>query len=348
VATIIGGNGNKTIAFSDGSATLALTGLNKATLGGQVIATTAGALAGVTLNTADKSNASPKFIMTAGVNSVAEGNMMVFTVTPVFPSTTDTILTYQVSGLVSGNNVSAASEADFSSTHGSMTVKADGTTSTFTVTLLNDGFSEGDEGFKVSLLDSNLNTVATSITVVISDNSTLLGTSADESLTGGSGDDTLIGLAGNDSLTGGKGNDVLEGGAGDDSLNGGNGNDTYIMQQVIGGNDVITDSSGTNEIFFKNPDDELNGHGDVNVNRVGVNNADLLISFSQHGVIKSSIKIVGQFATSTPAIEKFSREDSQRSLFFINTFSGTINNDMIIGSMIPYQAMMVKICYLEE
>jgi Ca2+-binding RTX toxin-like protein len=286
--------------------------------------------------------------MTAGVNSVAEGNMMVFTVTPVFPSTTDTILTYQVSGLVSGNNVSAASEADFSSTHGSMTVKADGTTSTFTVTLLNDGFSEGDEGFKVSLLDSNLNTVATSITVVISDNSTLLGTSADESLTGGSGDDTLMGLAGNDSLTGGKGNDVLEGGAGDDSLNGGNGNDTYIMQQVIGGNDVITDSSGTNEIFFKNPDDELNGHGDVNVNRVGVNNADLLISFSQHGVIKSSIKIVGQFATSTPAIEKFSREDSQRSLFFINTFSGTINNDMIIGSMIPYQAMMVKICYLEE
>jgi hypothetical protein len=46
VATIIGGNGNKTIAFSDGSATLALTGLNKATLGGQVISTTASALAG--------------------------------------------------------------------------------------------------------------------------------------------------------------------------------------------------------------------------------------------------------------------------------------------------------------
>ena len=53
VATIIGGNGNKTIAFSDGSAILALTGLNKATLGGKTISTTASALTGVTLNTSD-------------------------------------------------------------------------------------------------------------------------------------------------------------------------------------------------------------------------------------------------------------------------------------------------------
>jgi hypothetical protein len=59
VATIIGGNGNKTIAFSDGSATLALTGLNKATLGGKTISTTASALSDMTLNIADTSNAEP-------------------------------------------------------------------------------------------------------------------------------------------------------------------------------------------------------------------------------------------------------------------------------------------------
>ena len=55
VATIIGGNGNKTIAFSDGSAILALTGLNKATLGGKTISTTASSLTDITLNTTDKS-----------------------------------------------------------------------------------------------------------------------------------------------------------------------------------------------------------------------------------------------------------------------------------------------------
>jgi hypothetical protein len=55
VATIIGGNGNKTIAFSDGSAILSLTGLNKATLGGKTIPTTASALSDITLNTTDKS-----------------------------------------------------------------------------------------------------------------------------------------------------------------------------------------------------------------------------------------------------------------------------------------------------
>jgi hypothetical protein len=53
VATIIGGNGNKTIAFSDGSATLALTGLNKATLGGKTISTTASSLSGINLTAAD-------------------------------------------------------------------------------------------------------------------------------------------------------------------------------------------------------------------------------------------------------------------------------------------------------
>ena len=59
MATIIGGNGNKTIAFSDGSAILALTGLNKATLGGKTISTTSSALSGITLNTMDKSSSSP-------------------------------------------------------------------------------------------------------------------------------------------------------------------------------------------------------------------------------------------------------------------------------------------------
>ena len=63
----------------------------------------------------------------------------------------------------------------------------------------------------------------------------LLGSVADDILTGdggvnvldgGSGNDTLSGMAGDDSLVGGLGNDVLAGGLGADALDGGAGNDT--------------------------------------------------------------------------------------------------------------------------
>jgi hypothetical protein len=62
VATIIGGAGTKTIAFSDGSAPFAVTGVGVATLGGQSIsASTAGTLTipAAQLNTSDKSASAP-------------------------------------------------------------------------------------------------------------------------------------------------------------------------------------------------------------------------------------------------------------------------------------------------
>ncbi len=80
-------------------------------------------------------------------------------------------------------------------------------------------------------------------------NDTLSGTSVSEYLTGGIGNDTINGYAGNDlllgqdgadNLNGGIGNDTLNGGIGNDYLNGDVGNDTY--QFAIGsGSDTISD-----------------------------------------------------------------------------------------------------------
>ena len=60
----------------------------------------------------------------------------------------------------------------------------------------------------------------------------IIGTAANNALSGLDGNDTLIGGAGNDTLTGGDGNDRLDGGTGADSMNGGLGNDTYIVDNV--------------------------------------------------------------------------------------------------------------------
>ncbi|MET0067325.1 MAG: calcium-binding protein [Candidatus Thiodiazotropha sp.] len=75
---------------------------------------------------------------------------------------------------------------------------------------------------------------------------TLLETSSngfESTVNGTSGDDSLIGEAGNDLLEGGGGSDTLYGGAGDDRLVGGLGDDTYRF--VSGdGRDVIDNSGG--------------------------------------------------------------------------------------------------------
>ncbi len=58
---------------------------------------------------------------------------------------------------------------------------------------------------------------------------TLSGTAVADILIGGDGNDTLYGLAGNDVLIGNSGADTLLGGAGTDSLIGGTGDDVYVV-----------------------------------------------------------------------------------------------------------------------
>jgi Ca2+-binding RTX toxin-like protein len=71
----------------------------------------------------------------------------------------------------------------------------------------------------------------------------LTGLGGNDWLEGNAGNDSLNGGAGNDSLLGGIGADNLDGGAGNDRLYGGDGADTYDFTGSFG-NDIIRDSDG--------------------------------------------------------------------------------------------------------
>ncbi len=77
----------------------------------------------------------------------------------------------------------------------------------------------------------------------------VFGGAGDDTLSGGDGSDLLYGEDGSDILNGEAGNDVLYGGTGDDTLSGGAGNDDYIIG-ADHGNDVIRDTEGENRLVF--------------------------------------------------------------------------------------------------
>jgi len=170
--------------------------------------------------------------MTTSATSVTEGNAVTFTVTPSAVSATAQTLNYQVSGsATTSGSVAAATSADFTVLSGSVTVPANATTATFSVTPLSDNALEGFEGFKVNLLDSTFNNVASSSVVVISDpvSNTSPGTAftlttGNDVFAGGGADDTVSGsvvydssevvtstatLALSDQITGNAGTDTL-------------------------------------------------------------------------------------------------------------------------------------------
>jgi Ca2+-binding RTX toxin-like protein len=86
----------------------------------------------------------------------------------------------------------------------------------------------------------------------------LVGTPANEPLTGGNLNDTIDGGAGNDVLTGLGGDDSITGGPGNDTLDGGSGNDTLLGGD---GNDSIAGGSENDSIVGGLGDDTL--HGDT-------------------------------------------------------------------------------------
>ncbi|QHG18948.1 SdiA-regulated domain-containing protein [Nostoc sp. ATCC 53789] len=89
---------------------------------------------------------------------------------------------------------------------------------------------------------------------------TLLGGAGNDILDGGAADDILLGELDNDTLLGGAGNDSLDGGAGNDNLNGGAGNDI-----ILGGlgNDILAGGGGSDHLIGwgggTNEIDQLNG-----------------------------------------------------------------------------------------
>lgn len=97
---------------------------------------------------------------------------------------------------------------------------------------------------------------ATSYTVSVPDNTTVVGNDLNNRITGNVGNDLLQGRLGNDSLyggdgvdtlMGGDGNDFLDGQAGADSMVGGAGNDTYVVDDA---GDVVREEAdgGTDSV----------------------------------------------------------------------------------------------------
>jgi uncharacterized repeat protein (TIGR01451 family) len=109
----------------------------------------------------------------------------------------------------------------------------------------------------------------------------IVGTSGDDTLTGGNGRNLILGLAGNDVIKGGNAEDCLIGGSGNDIIYGLNGKDLIAGNNgndvLYGGdgNDVLAGGAGTDSIEGQNGDDRIDGNND-NDNITGGSGNDLI------------------------------------------------------------------------
>jgi hypothetical protein len=106
----------------------------------------------------------------------------------------------------------------------------------------------------LTLEDGDGGTATHSISVSVTaevDDQLLTGTSAADTLTGGTGNDTILGLASADSLTGNGGADTIHAGTGDDIVSGGDGADTLVGDA---GADTLDGGDG-NDLIWGGMDD---------------------------------------------------------------------------------------------
>jgi Ca2+-binding RTX toxin-like protein len=88
-------------------------------------------------------------------------------------------------------------------------------------------------------------------------------------ISGGDGNDTLLGNTGNDRIDGGAGNDLIKGNDGDDTVTGGDGDDTLYGQagndylEGDNGNDKIVGGDGNDAIYGNAGNDRLYGQGGI-------------------------------------------------------------------------------------
>lgn len=202
-------------------------------------------------------------------------------------------------------------------------------------TLPDDG-GGGDPGDPTTPLDL-LGTPANDTLTGNAGNDTLRGLDGDDMLTGMSGNDLLSGDAGNDSLSGNAGNDVLTGGDGNDSLvggigfdtlQGGAGNDTLIGND---GFDLLEGGAGDDLLIGNNGADLLHGGGG-NDTLIGGLNADTLWGGSGNDVLDGSAG--GDLLMGGEGNDNLS---GNAGADFLNgqegndTLAGGINNDTLRG-----------------
>jgi trimeric autotransporter adhesin len=177
-------------------------------------------------------------------------------------------------------------------------------------------------------------------------NDWMIGSLNADSLSGGAGNDRLSGDVGNDTLNGDAGHDVLIGGGGDDLLNGGADNDRYLIFELTGGNDTVTDTGGTDDVLVWNNGTSSNTY--VNVSRGGAStsNANLVVQVFQEGALKQTTTINNQFSATSSAATTISASasapasaiegvyiaDDDLHLRMINGLTGTDVNELIVGT----------------
>ena len=172
----------------------------------------------------------------------------------------------------------------------------------------------------------------------------IVGTAGANTLTGNAGIDFMFGGAGNDTLNGGEGDDQLDGGAGNDALNGGNGSDRYLITELTGGNDTVTDTGGTDDALVWNTGASSNTYIDVSRGGVSTTNANLIVKVYQDGVLKQTNTVVNQFSNTastattisgtapTSAIEGVYIPDDDQYLKIVDGLTGTASDELIVGT----------------
>ncbi|MBK9237803.1 MAG: hypothetical protein IPO19_18220 [Rhodoferax sp.] len=88
--------------------------------------------------------------------------------------------------------------------------------------------------------------------ITITTGALILGTTGDDTATGGADNDTLVTDTGNDALDGGLGNDILDGGLGDDTVIGGLGDDILLGGT---GTDRMEGGKGADTYYVDNATD---------------------------------------------------------------------------------------------
>ncbi|HBT87669.1 Calx-beta domain-containing protein [Desulfobacter sp.] len=204
----------------------------------------------------------PTFTLTS--NAVAgaateEGQDITYTITP--SSITDKAYTFTLSTLgdTVGGVATAAGATDFSPASQTVTFAAGATTAqTVVQTIVNDGVSEGLEGYKTSLLDSTFAAID-STTGLITDPTSGSGTGTVYALT--TSIDNFPGTTGNDTFIGDNSGSTATVSAGD-QLAGSAGTDTF--KYYLGATfDYVLPTMSTIETLFLSGDDKASTNIDV-------------------------------------------------------------------------------------
>jgi hypothetical protein len=303
VAGAVDNAGSGTLTFAAGETSKTITipvTFDSQTETGETIAVTlSNAATGTEVGTASDSVAlvdppAPTFTITSdavGGAATEEGQDITYTITP--DGITDQAYTFTLSTLgdTLGGVATPARADDFSPASQTITFAAGQTTAeTVTQTIVNDGATEGLEGYKTQLLDSSFAQVGDAISGLITDptsgdgsGTTYTFTNAIDSFPGTTGNDTFIGDN--------SGAPIVQL---SDQANGGLGTDTLKLYSTA---NVLPTITGIENLYFNNP-----GNGsDINVSGlssvVAVELDNIEVSDADDGATESLTLAQGQSLT---------------------------------------------------